>query len=166
MSRAGLVETYIAALPGTVVSIVSSADGTRSRFETGAVEAAAVVHARLRFKASHAELVLSACGIDGWADMPPASLLQLIASTAEGLGARPQSDHDVAAAANEAVAVVVAKVAAMNQNGGLKQVNAAYKRYRLGQVAKGEKAVTYAAHLTRFTESLVANVARFEGCCP
>jgi hypothetical protein len=159
--RTGLVETYIAALPGIVVSIVSSADGTQSRFETGAVDAAAVVHVRLYFKASHAELVLSACGISGWTDMPPASLLQLIASTAEDLGARPQSDHDVAAAAKEAIAVVVAKVEAMNQNGGLKQINTAYKRYRLAQVAKGEKAVSYAAHLAKFTQSLVAEVAKF-----
>ena len=57
MSRAALVEAYIAALPGMVVSIVGSDDGRRSRFETGAVAAAAIVHARLRFKESHAELI-------------------------------------------------------------------------------------------------------------
>jgi hypothetical protein len=99
------------------------------------------VHARLRFKDSHAELVLSACGVRGWADMRPAELLQLIMSTAEGLGARPRSEGDVAAAAKEAVAVVMAKVDAMRQNGGLAQVNAPYKRYRVAQVAKGDKAI-------------------------
>jgi hypothetical protein len=162
----GLVETYIAALPGTVVSIVASADRRRSRFETGPPPADAIVHARLRFKESHAELVLSACGVRDWADMPPTSLLQLITDTAENLGARPRSDDDVAAAAKEAVAVVVAKVEAMNQNGGLKQINAAYKRYRLGQVAKGEKAISYSAHLTSFKESLVVQVAKLSACCP
>jgi hypothetical protein len=83
MSRTNLVEAYIAALPGTVVSIVASADGLRSRFETGVAAADAIVHARLRFKDTHAELVLSICGVSGWADMAPASLLDLIISTAQ-----------------------------------------------------------------------------------
>jgi hypothetical protein len=160
MSRAGLVETYIAALPGTVVSIIASVDRRRSRFETGPVPADAIVHSRLRFKDSHAELVLSACGVRGWTDTPPVSLLKLITTTAEGLGARPRSDADVTTAAKDAVAFVVAKVDAMRQNGGLAQVNAAYKRYRLGQVAKGEKAVPYSVHLASFTRSLVEKVAR------
>jgi hypothetical protein len=163
--RANLVQTYIDALPGTVVSIVSSADGKSSKIET-LKEVAGIVHARLRFKDSHAELVLGACGVRGWTDMPPASLLQLITSTAEGLGARPRSDDDVTAAAKEVVAVVIAKVDAMRQNGGLAQVNAAYKRYRLAQVAKGEKAISYSAHLTRLKESLVAQVAKLSACCP
>jgi hypothetical protein len=163
MSRASLVQAYIDALPGTIVSIVSSADGQRSRFETGAVAADEIVHARLRFKDSHAELVLSACGVTGWADMRAAALLDLIVATAQSLGARPQSDADVAAAAREAVEFVVAKVDGMRENGGLKQVNAAYKRCRLAQVAKGEKAINYAAHLGAFTRSLVEKVARQGG---
>jgi hypothetical protein len=47
----------------------------------------------------------------------------------------------------------------MNQSGGLKQVNAEYRRYRMGQVAKCEKAIPYSAFLQRFTASLVRNVA-------
>ena len=52
------------------MSVVASADGRRSRFETGEVLTGEIVHARLRFKASHAELVLMTCdvGVDGWAD--------------------------------------------------------------------------------------------------
>jgi hypothetical protein len=72
MPRANLVDAYIAAMPGTVVSIVASADGLRSRFETGVAAADAIVHARLRFKDSHAEPILSVCGVSGWADMAPA----------------------------------------------------------------------------------------------
>lgn len=123
-------------LPGTVVSIVSSPDGQRSRFETGAVDAGATVFARLHFKDSHADLVLSFCRVSGWSDMPPAALLELISNTAQGLGARPRSDVEITAAANDAVDHVVAKVEGMRQNGGLAVVNAGYKRYRLGQVAK------------------------------
>jgi hypothetical protein len=154
-----LIEAYIAAMPGTVVSIVASADGQRSRIETGDVAADAIVHGRLRFKDTHADLVLMACGVTGWADMPPASLLELIIATAEQLGARPQTDRDVTAAARAAVGCVIANVEAMRANGGLKQVNAAYRRYRLGQVAKGERAINYAAHIAAFTESLVRKVA-------
>jgi hypothetical protein len=161
MSRANLVQSYIDALPGTIVSIVSSPDGQRSRFETGAVDAGATVYARLHFKDSHADLVLSFCGVSDWSDMPPAALLESISTTAQGLGARPRSDADITAAANDAVDHVVAKVEGMRQNGGLAVVNAGYKRYRLGQVAKGEKAVSYAVHLAKFTQSLVAEVAKF-----
>jgi hypothetical protein len=161
MSRASLVQAYITALPGTIVSIVSSPDGQRSRFETGAVDAGAIVHARLHFKDSHAELVLSVCGVHDWADMPPWAMLQLISTTAQGLGAQPWNDADIIAAAEDAVDQVVAKVEVMRQNGDLAVVNAGYKRYRLGQVAKGEKAVSYAAHLAKFTQSLVAEVAKF-----
>jgi hypothetical protein len=87
------------------------------------------------------------------------ALLDLIISTAQDLGARPRSDADVAIEARGAVALVIRKVDGMRQNGGLKQLNAAYKRYRLAQVAKGEPAITYAAHLAVFTRSLVAKVA-------
>lgn len=51
-SRASLIEAYIAALPGTVVSVVASADGRRSRIETGAGGASGGAHARLRFKST------------------------------------------------------------------------------------------------------------------
>jgi hypothetical protein len=54
---------------------------------------------------------------------------------------------------------IVAHVKATNQSGGLKQVNAQYKRYRQAQVAKAEKAVPYAKFLERFTATIVREVA-------
>jgi hypothetical protein len=47
----------------------------------------------------------------------------------------------------------------MRQNGGLKQVNAEYKRYRAQQIAKAEKATPYAKFLERFTASIVRDMA-------
>jgi hypothetical protein len=92
-----LVDAYIAALPGTVVSIVASDDGRRARIETGKIAPADIVHGPLRFKDSHTDLVLGFCKMgDGWVDMTPAALLELI-STAQGLGSRLSSDDDVVA---------------------------------------------------------------------
>jgi hypothetical protein len=48
----------------------------------------------------------------------------------------------------------------VNQAGGLKQVNAQYKRYRQAQVAKAEKAIPYTAFLERFVITpTVRNIA-------
>jgi hypothetical protein len=55
----------------------------------------------------------------------------LIERTAATLGA-PFQTH----------AEITARVKGMNQSGGLKEINAQYKRYRKAQVAKAEKAGT------------------------
>ena len=47
----------------------------------------------------------------------------------------------------------------MRQAGGLKQVNAEYKRYREAQAAKAERATSYSVFIERFTASLVRDVA-------
>jgi hypothetical protein len=54
---------------------------------------------------------------------------------------------------------IVAHVKATNQSGGLKQVNAQYKRYRQAQVAKAEKASPYSLFLERITATIVRDVA-------
>jgi hypothetical protein len=115
---------------------------------------------RLYFKPSHAEFVLSAIDVEGWTDQQPVAVVALIEQAAATLGARHYALAELRKAAAEAVAVVQARVDAARQNGDLKQVNRQYKMYRFAQVAKGEKAITYAAHLTAFTRSLLEKVAR------
>lgn len=66
---------------------------------------------------------------------------------------------NVSADKAEAVAEIVARVDAMRQAGGLKQVNAEYKRYRQAQAAKAERATPYAVFLQRFTATIVREVA-------
>jgi hypothetical protein len=73
---------------------------------------------------------------------------------------RPFQTHgELWQAVEHQVAGIVERVNASNQAGGLKTINAQYKRYRQGQIAKAEKAVPYAKFLERFTVSMVRNVA-------
>jgi hypothetical protein len=159
MFHAKLIEIYLAALPRTVVSIVTVADGNGARIETGDVPAGAIVHARLHFNKSHADLVLSACGLDGRAEMSPSELIEAIPSAATRLGATWQTDEEARAAAAKAVQAIVDKVEAARQAGGMKEINASYKRYRQQQVAKAERAIPYSAYLRRYTELMVREVA-------
>jgi hypothetical protein len=66
LSRASLVETYIAALPLTAVTIVSS--GRRCRITEGEPAEG---------EPSHAELVLMTIGQEGLSGKPPAALATL-----------------------------------------------------------------------------------------
>ena len=134
--------------------IVSSPDGRQCRIETGGTSTPAFY-----FKPSHAELVLSTIDLQGCTDQPAAAVAALIEQTAASLGAPFQTLAELQEAAAEAVAGIVARVDAMRQNGGLKQVNAEYKRHRQRQVAKAEKATPYAVFLQRFTTSIVRDVA-------
>jgi hypothetical protein len=161
VSRASLIEAYIAALPLTAVAIVSSADGRRCRIihTEGEPAPGETIERRLYFKPSHAELVLSAIKVEGWTDQPSAAVVALIERTAANLGAPFRTSGELQEGAAEAVAEVVERVDAMRQNGALKQVNAQYKRYRQQQMAKAEKATTYAVFLQRWTASIVRDVA-------
>jgi hypothetical protein len=162
MSNAKLIEAYIAALPIVTVSVVANPNGKRARIETGTPAAGQAVYARVFLKSSHADLVLDAAGVDGWAKMPAAGLLELITSTATALGAPWQTEEEIIGAAAAAVAAIVYKVEAARQAGGLKEINASYKRYRQQQVAKAERVVPYSAYLQRYTVLMVEEVARLE----
>jgi hypothetical protein len=64
------------------------------------------------------------------------------------------------AAAEKQVAEITERVKAANQSGGLKQWNAAYRQYRLAQVAKAQKAMPYSAYLERVViATMVRDVA-------
>jgi hypothetical protein len=62
-------------------------------------------------------------------------------------------------AAEQQVAEIVERVKASNQSGGLKQVNAQYKRYRQGQAAKCEKAMPYGKFIEPYITTIVRQVA-------
>ena len=47
----------------------------------------------------------------------------------------------------------------MRQCGGLREVNAQYKRHRQQQIAKAEKATPYAVYLQRWTAAFVREIA-------
>ncbi|WP_426442028.1 hypothetical protein [Bradyrhizobium genosp. P] len=154
MSRESLVEAYITALPFAAIAIIA-VPGGGCRVETGAPG-----EIRYFFKPSHLDLVLGAAGLGtDPIDEAPAAVAELIERTAAAIGAPFNTAAEIRAAAAVEVEKVTARVEAMRQAGGLKQVNAEYKAYRQAQVAKAEKATPYAVFLARFTAGLVRDVA-------
>jgi hypothetical protein len=155
-----LIEAYITALPLTAVAIVSSADGRRCRIQTeGELGPGETIERTFYFKPSHAELVLMTIDPEGWTNEQPAAVVAQIEQTAAMLGAPHYALDELRNVAEEAVAVVTARVAAGRQNGDLKLVNQKYKMYRLAQVAKGEKAISYTTFMQRWTAARVRDVA-------
>jgi hypothetical protein len=87
VSRASLVETYIAALNLTAVTVV--ADGRRCRIETGGeIAPGEKIKRQFYFKSSHAELVLLTIDKEGPSGKSPAALAAPIERAAATLGAQ------------------------------------------------------------------------------
>lgn len=95
--------------------------------------------------------------------MSPSEILEVITSTAARLGAEWQSDQQAKVEAAEAVQAIVDKVEAARQAGGLKEINASYKRYRQQQVANAERAIPCSAYLQRYTTRMIEEVAKLAG---
>jgi hypothetical protein len=144
MSHASLIDTYIAALNLTEVTIVASPDGRRCRIDTGGEIALARCEKIVRqfyFKKSHAELVLATIDKEGATDQAPAAVAALIEFW---------TPEQLRKAAAEQVAEITERVKTAGLSGKLKRWNAAYKQYRLAQVAKAEKAIPYSSFLEQF----------------
>jgi hypothetical protein len=154
-----LVEAYIAALPFTAVAIVTNAAG-RCRIVAGAEpEEGETIFLRLYFKQAHVELVLYAVGLEGWTDETPTAVVARIARAGVALGAPAYALEALRRAAEDAIARVNAQIFDAQHNGDLKQLNKQYKSYRLGQKAKGERAMSYSSFLAQFSATLVRGVA-------
>jgi hypothetical protein len=160
LSRASMIEAYIAALPLTAVAIVCSSDGRRCRIHTDGEHAPGeTIERRFYFKPSHAELMLSTIDLEGWTDQQPAAVTAQIERAAAMLGAPHYALAELRKSAEEVVDEVQGRVDVGRQNGDLKQVNKQYKMYRQQQIAKAEKAMPYAKFLERFTASIVRDMA-------
>jgi hypothetical protein len=157
VSREAFIQSYISGLQLTEVAIVGA--GRSARIITGEIPPGEPVACRYYFKASHAELLLMTIGKEDVTGKPASSLVDAIERTAAMLGATIQTTSELRKAAASAVDEITARVKLANQDGELKRVNYAYKVYRLEQLAKGEKAITYKAHLETFTASLVRQAA-------
>lgn len=148
MSRASLVEAYIAALNLTAVAIVS--DGRRCRICTGEPAAGEKVKARFCFKPSHADLVLASIDKEGLSGKQPAALVSAIEQAAAKLGAPYQTPGALHKAAEQQVAEITERIKAAGLSGALKKWNTRYRQYRLAQVEKHEPAITYATFLEQY----------------
>jgi hypothetical protein len=169
-TSAPLIRAYIDALCGRAVYVHAGLKGQVAHFGLEPFSKTHMV-AKLWFaRPAHAELVCLRCFQDfravgvmrahGWVNLPPAEVVDKIKATAAMLGARWQTQGAIERDAEVAVAEIIARVDAARQNGGLKEVNAEYKKYRQAQMEKCEKAIPYSAHLAQFTRLLVLRAAQ------
>jgi hypothetical protein len=70
-----------------------------------------------------------------------------------------QSDDEIAAEAVVVADRVDAEVERLQQSGGLKSVNQAYRNYRIEATARGERIVRYAEWMRKYKENLVQQAA-------
>ena len=75
------------------------------------------------------------------------------------LGAKWQTSDALRKGAELAVAAITERVRIANQSGGMKLINRKYRAYRQQQLAKGEKATSYAAFIEPFVATMVKQVA-------
>jgi hypothetical protein len=145
VSREALIQAYISGLNLAEVAIVGA--GRQCRVITGEIAPGEPVACCYYFKASHAELLLRH-DRPGW-HVRPAGGRAGGADRAGGgtLGAPYQTPDALRKAAAEQVAEIVERVKTAGLSGRLKRWNAAYKQYRVAQVAKAEPAIPYAAFL-------------------
>lgn len=165
-----LVRVYVDALCGRAIFVHDGLKGRVAHFGFEPFRKKGLV-AKLWFaRPAHAELVALRCFQDfraigamrsgGWVDMSPAKVIDKIKLEAGIIGAQWQTQEAIERDAQKVVAEVVASVEAARQNGGLKQVNMDYKKYRKAQIEKLEPAIPYSAYLAQFTRLLVARAAQ------
>jgi len=154
VSRASLIETYISALPFAPVAIVAAGGGCR-------IEVGGTSKPAFYFKLTHIELVLGAAGLScGPVDQPPDAVAARLEKAARAMGAPFQTAAEIRKAAGQEVDKIVAHVQVAGLVGELKEINKQYRAYRLAQVAKAERALSYSAFLERrYTVGIVKEVA-------
>jgi hypothetical protein len=168
--RDALVEAYMEALPARTVFVLAGPGGRPSKIASDSGEKLDIVAEFWFAKAAHADLVwmrvqsnLQAVDVmhgEGWIDLPAREVRDTIVGVAADLGASWCTADEVRAQASIAVEKIITHVEHQRREGGLAQVNATYKIYRQQQIAKGEKAIPYSAHLAAFTRSLVTLAAQ------
>jgi hypothetical protein len=154
--RCDLVKAYIEALGLCPVMVLSGSNV--AKIATGPEPDFDVFDTLWFGKPQHAELVLM--HLPKRSGPGAAALLESVVNTAAILGAKWQTGAEIEAQASNAVEEIVARVEGWRLSGGLAKVNAAYKIYRQNQIAKGEAAITYTAHIEAFTRSLVVLAAQ------
>jgi hypothetical protein len=119
VSRASLIDVYIAALPFTPVAVVAIPAGGCRVAVGGEIAPGEKTKHRLYFKANHVELVLSAAGLtDAPIPQPPDAVAGKLQLAAKSVGAPFQTLDALQADAEIEVDKIIARVEATNQAGG------------------------------------------------
>jgi hypothetical protein len=168
--RCALVGAYIEALGARALYVHGGPAGEVSQVRLDRNGCLDVFDVLWFSKPQHAELVLLQSLDDfaadgrsrgnGWLVSPPREVRDKIVNVAAMLGAIWQTEAELRTVASNVVEEIIVSVEKSRRDGGLAQVNASYKIYRQRQVARGEKAVPYSAHLAAFTRSLVVLAAQ------
>jgi hypothetical protein len=82
-----------------------------------------------------------------------------VLAAARRLNVLLQSDDEIAAEAALVAARVAEEMQRLQQSGELKSVNQAYRNYRLGATARGERVVRYVEWMRKYKENLVRQAA-------
>jgi hypothetical protein len=82
-----------------------------------------------------------------------------VLAAARRLNVLLQSDDEIAAEAALVAARVAEEMQRLQQSGGLKSVNQAYRSYRLEATARGERVARYADWMRKYKENLVRQAA-------
>lgn len=115
-------------------------------------------------KASHAELVfaqvLTVLGSerDATIQLPAVKLCDAVVNEAGILGAPWRSMPEVVANAEAAVAEIERHIEALNSSGGMREMNAGYRSYRLAMQSTGEAAMNYGTYLQGFKLKMIARI--------
>jgi hypothetical protein len=157
MSHADLIQTYIAALNLTAVTVIG--DGRQCRIHTGEIPPGERVKAQFFFRPTHAELVLMTVNKEGLAGKAAGRAGWRDRAGGNKLGAPYQTPDGLRKAAERHVDEIVTRVKDARMDGELREINKRYRQYRLAQVARAERAMPYSAYIQHFTASLVRDAA-------
>jgi hypothetical protein len=158
-----LLAAYREGLGLTAVTLIASGDGARlvAAAADAPIENAETVHAGWWCKsAQQAEWLVDAVVRAGPPNADAAQLGRTVLRAAKRLGIKLRSDEDIATEAIPVIARLEQEIAAQQRAGALKSVNRAYRDYRLGASARGEKVLRYAEWMARYKAKLMRDIAQ------
>lgn len=162
-----LIAAYREGLALAAVAVIASRDGVRiatlaDDSELGPDE---FIVARWRCRrAAEAEYVADGASRalrrlrDKAAD-PSRIACETVTRAANRLGVALQTDADIVAEAERAIARLDAEIVGQKQAGNLKPVNQSYRQYRLEASGRGERVLPYAKWMDRYKEKLIREIA-------
>ena len=117
------------------------------------------------FWPTHADLIVNECRSElrrdglvsdgGWIDLEADALADRLYAVAARFGATWITTEDLMRDAEANVAFVLQMIDALNQSGGLKELNRSYKAYRQKSITAGRGAARYHVYLANFTTEIV-----------
>jgi hypothetical protein len=93
-----------------------------------------------------------------WFDLTSEEAAAAIEAAARSCNVSLEADESIRAAAERIVSTVEAQVEELQRTGGMKEINRAYREYRLKTEAAGGKAIRYGAWIDDYKKKLASTV--------